>query len=339
MVEYPLTKIDEILLYELGINARIPINKIAGKYSISKDTLKRHMEKLEKEKIIKGYITRLNMTSLGYVFLTFLARSSGLNPKLSDFLVRSFGSIKQCGWIGILGGTWDIYGGFWVKDFKEALEIKDKIVEKTGKYLLNTEYCLNLHRNYYNNMGFLKHPEKFKKVKSIAEYSGKTPVKLDEDDIAILQMIENNARISYVEISESTGIPPSKVQFRLKQMIKKKLILNFRTLFDDKRIGVDFSAVTLRFKNYNEKILKKLTELCDSDPNIGYMGRMVGPFDAWVEFHVPKEKTWTAADEIKRNLGEDLLSLEQIHYYDIKRVRYYPAEIPPLKNKNIKVEK
>jgi DNA-binding Lrp family transcriptional regulator len=331
MADYKLDKVDEILLYELGIDARTPLNAIARKHSLSKDTMTNRLRRLESDGIVRKYITRLNLTSLGYTMLTFLAKSDGLNPKLSEFVASSLGSIKQIGWLGILSGPWDIYGGFYVKDFEEALEVKERIMEQVGEHLLTVAYCMNLNRTFYNNMGFLRQPEKWKKIKSIDRYDPKkTPVKLDEDDIAILQVIENNARASYVEIGERTGIHPSKVQFRLKQLIKKKVILNFRTLFDEKRIGMAFSAVTLRFKRYDKSVQSKLEEICDTDPYVGYLGRIVGPFDAWVEFHIPEGRTLGIGNRIKTYLADELLAIDHINYQEIKKVRYYPKDIIPL---------
>jgi len=328
-----LDRIDEMLLYELAINARVPLNAIAKKYSVSKDTLANHLKKLEKEGVIRGYITRLNMTALGYTFFSFFAKSNGLNPKLNDLVAESLGSIKGNGWIGMLSGSWDIYGGFWIKDFSDSWNVKEKILEKVGEHLLETEYCISIRKTYYNNMGFVRNPEKWAKTKTISQYpKDEIPVKLDKDDIAILQVLESNARASYVEIGERTGIHPSKVQFRMKQMMKKNIILNFRTIFDDKKLGITFSAVTLSFKNYNPGIMKKLEEICDNDPYIGYLGRIVGPFDAWVEFHIPEEKTFSIAERIKTHLADDLRAIEHIDYLEVRKVRYYPDYIAPLKS-------
>jgi DNA-binding Lrp family transcriptional regulator len=329
-----MSKIDQILLYELGKDARAPLNAIARRHSVSKDTLANHQRKLEQAGIIKRYITRLNMTALGYTFLTFLAKSDGLNPKLGDLVASSLGSIKQCGWVGMLSGPWDIYGGFWVRDFQEALEVKEKVMESVGEHLLKTEYCMSMRRTFYNNMGFLKDPFSLPKSKSVSVSDPKLiPLRPDDDDISILQVLENDARASYVRIGEATGLHPSKVQFRLKQMLREGIILNFRTIFDERKLGLAFSAVTLRFKNYNAHVSRKLEEICDSDPYVGYLGRIVGPFDAWVEFHIPEGKMLEIGNRIKTHLANDLLSIEHVNYQELRKIRYYPAQIPPLEVK------
>ena len=61
-----LNKIDKRILYELDVNARQPLNTIAKKLKINKDTLKYRIKRMEEENIILGYQTFVNHGKLGF---------------------------------------------------------------------------------------------------------------------------------------------------------------------------------------------------------------------------------------------------------------------------------
>ena len=51
-----LDKTDRKILYELDVNARQPLNKIAKNLKINKDTLKYRIKKMEDDKVILRYL-------------------------------------------------------------------------------------------------------------------------------------------------------------------------------------------------------------------------------------------------------------------------------------------
>ncbi|MFQ5573515.1 MAG: Lrp/AsnC family transcriptional regulator, partial [Nitrosopumilaceae archaeon] len=61
-----MDKIDEKILKNLLVDARLSARQLSLKLGISTVTVLSRMKKLEKEKIIKGYASLLNHEKLGY---------------------------------------------------------------------------------------------------------------------------------------------------------------------------------------------------------------------------------------------------------------------------------
>lgn len=61
-----IDKHDEKLLHELSHNPKRPLRELATRLNLSFVTIMNRIKKLEREKIITGYTTRINYEKLGY---------------------------------------------------------------------------------------------------------------------------------------------------------------------------------------------------------------------------------------------------------------------------------
>ncbi len=66
VIPMKIDKIDEQILDELIINAKIPLRELASKLKVSFVTVMNRIKKLEKEGVIKGYSAKLNYEKMGY---------------------------------------------------------------------------------------------------------------------------------------------------------------------------------------------------------------------------------------------------------------------------------
>lgn len=67
--------------------------------------------------------------------------------------------------------------------------------------------------------------------------------KLDYIDISILKEIQNNAKISYRELSESLGVPSSTLHDKVKKMSDEGIIKQHVTILNDESIGCTQTAI------------------------------------------------------------------------------------------------
>jgi Lrp/AsnC family transcriptional regulator for asnA, asnC and gidA len=61
-------------------------------------------------------------------------------------------------------------------------------------------------------------------------------------DRAIIRLLQQNARISYAELSRATGIPESTVRRRMDRL-QQRGVIEFAMLADPSRLGYDFRAM------------------------------------------------------------------------------------------------
>jgi DNA-binding Lrp family transcriptional regulator len=71
------------------------------------------------------------------------------------------------------------------------------------------------------------------------------PKDLDEIDKSILNLLQDDARISFAEIAELMGVAESTVRYRLKRLSDEKVITRMTALLDPRRIGMNVTAVVL----------------------------------------------------------------------------------------------
>lgn len=69
--------------------------------------------------------------------------------------------------------------------------------------------------------------------------------KLDDKDKQILNMLQENARTSYIQIASKLRISEATVRYRVKNMIENGVISRFTVLLDPKKIGYPVTGILL----------------------------------------------------------------------------------------------
>lgn len=68
------------------------------------------------------------------------------------------------------------------------------------------------------------------------------PTQLDKTDRHILELLQNNARISNAELAESVNLSPTPCLRRVKRLEESGVIKNYVTELDQQEIGLNISA-------------------------------------------------------------------------------------------------
>ena len=79
---------------------------------------------------------------------------------------------------------------------------------------------------------------------------------LDEKDLAILQVLKENARLSTQKIAKKTRIPITTVHHRIKKLEKEGVINKYTVNLNMKKLGKNVSAIVLITVDY--KLLKEI---------------------------------------------------------------------------------
>ena len=135
------------------------------------------------------------------------------------------------------------------------------------------------------------------------------PEKSDVDgvDFRILKAISVNARLSTVEIAKKTGVSPRVVDYRVKELIKKKVIVYFRLVLDVNMIGRDYYKGLVYLKNTNSKNMERLIGYCKLNKAITQWGKTVGPWQFEIETESEDFKGYNLAIEDMLNKFSDLI--------------------------------
>lgn len=88
----------------------------------------------------------------------------------------------------------------------------------------------------------------------------------DDTDWRILEALQRNARLSYVELARAVAMSPSAVTERVRRLEESGVIAGYSAVLDPQRLGLTILAlVRLRYPSGN---YRRLHQLLDSTPEI-----------------------------------------------------------------------
>jgi len=130
-------------------------------------------------------------------------------------------------------------------------------------------------------------------------------VKLDVKDRKIIYELDINSRQSNSEIAKKVGLSKQVVGFRIKRLIKEKIISFFYPVIDISKLGFTVHKNFLRLQNLDSGKEKELINFLVNHPNIVWVASCDGKFDlafgTWAKDITFLDKTIT---ELNKKFGE-----------------------------------
>ena len=121
---YTLDKEDKQILGLLSENARMPLTEMAKKMCVDPKVVRYRMNKLEKERIILGYVSSPNFSKLGLQFIQI--NISFKDPSIVKSVIEYFDSTNKCLFVMEMLGKYDMAVEVHLKDNQELKEILDR---------------------------------------------------------------------------------------------------------------------------------------------------------------------------------------------------------------------
>jgi DNA-binding Lrp family transcriptional regulator len=105
-------------------------------------------------------------------------------------------------------------------------------------------------------------------------------VKLDKKDKKILEVLDQNARLSIADISRKTGIQRDSVLYRINKMQKQQVIRFFHAVINPIILEYPiYNFVNLVLYNLTEENEKSLLAYLKAHPNVVYLAKTTGKWD------------------------------------------------------------
>ena len=103
-------------------------------------------------------------------------------------------------------------------------------------------------------------------AKAIKKEESSTPVKLDQKDLAILKLLQHNARITVKEISDKVHLSTTPVYERIKWMEELGVIKQYATLVDHSKVRKGLMVICyVSLKQHNKtagtKFIRAINEM------------------------------------------------------------------------------
>jgi Lrp/AsnC family leucine-responsive transcriptional regulator len=263
-----MDKKDHLILVELEKNSRIPINQLAKKVGVSKEVANYRLKRLVKEGIIGEFYAVVNTETLGFSRSTCLVQlkniTSSQEKEFMDYL-------KKHDFITYLGpslGKWSL--SFDVL-YKDKLVLDATIKEISSKIHNKIESLIFIG----STIDFEAFPLKIIGINDEVIFDKKTEnVKIDKIDFKILELMSDNSRIEYKELSSKLKMSANAIKYRIKNMEKSGVIQGYTITINVQKLGYEWHNIQVKLTNLNKE--NEIKSFLRKDKNVNYFYRYLG---------------------------------------------------------------
>lgn len=141
----------------------------------------------------------------------------------------------------------------------------------------------------------------------------KRPEKINELDLKILKKLKENARKPVIDIASELKKSPRIISYRIRQLIKNKIITGFHIGLNPQKLGIKHYKVFLYLENPNSEKIKKIMHYFRNNKNIVYYVRAFGNWDVELDFEVYSDEEFNEIMlEIKDQFSDIIKQIETI---------------------------
>lgn len=324
--------IDRKILHLLTINSRFNIATIRKYVKLSPTSIKKRIENLEKNKIIKKYTCNIFRGSLGYVtHHNILIKLKVISPKTKDEIIDGLFKIQNIIKIYECDSNWNFLICISTKYPGDTYDSLNEVKRICQDDLLDIEIMqiaqdFNLKKCY-----FLKDEMKLDKINSPGSFhncfykNGDRPrisnQKIDTIDKKILLEFKENSRINLLTLSTKLNVPYNTVKYRIKKLIKKGILHTLTCLIDPQKLDFKKAFLFLKVKEKERKnvLLNHLKQKEESH----YGSRNIGSWNHSYTFYFQNYNQGRELINFLRNEFSDIV--EEFHLiWEKEEIKYDP---------------
>jgi DNA-binding Lrp family transcriptional regulator len=243
---------------------------LAKKVRAKKHTVKYRVERLIENGIIQGFYTVIDYSKLGFLSFRFYFKVSRLSPEKKAELILFLKNHKNISIFYRITGHYDFSFSIWVRDVWDYEAFWGEFNAKFGRYLGDHHLAIKTSYTEFGRNYFCEQCDE----KTQFTVSRKSQVELlDKTDLKLLTLLSTNSRTSLVDLSNQIKTSIVTCRSRIKNLIKKRVIVGFRTMLDYGKLGYQYYKVDLWFADDTKK--QELTQRVLSHPNVIYTEKTV----------------------------------------------------------------
>jgi len=274
---------DRQILYLLNKDCRLTDAKIGKLTRMSKQTINYRIKRLVKDGIVSKFITVVDPEMFGYTFYNIYLELDCRSKEKDARLMKKLLAEKSTTWIVEGIGKWDYIVCVLAKDARAFHKILTNIFHICGDRLMDhaTFTVVEAHTQPYK---FLFQDLKLDYKTS---YLGRKTdrMRLDKEDMKILNYISNDARARIIEIARKTKLDPKTVAYRIRTMQEMGYIVSFTTLMDISKLGYNWHYLFFKLRYANDKDEAEFVKYIKSLPWVFYIIKGVGNYNLTMELH------------------------------------------------------
>lgn len=307
MAEIDLSKKDKDILFELSLNARMTLTQLAKKVKLSKQVVSYRLNLLEKNNVILGYYAITNVYMLGKTHYRVFIKYQNMSSEKEEEFMQFLNNHSKIVWIAYFDGDLDAAYLVWADNIREFEEVFDEINEKFGEFFQQKYFSIG------TKLEYLKYKFLTSKKDSSSLIFGDcfSNYKLDELDKNILNDLNNNGRMTLVDLANKYNSSAKVISERIKKLEKNKIIIGYNLKLNHNLLGYSHRKVLLKLNTTSKQKINQLSSFLKNYKNVIYLVKPIGDYD--FEFEL-----MTESNEEFHQIIKDLRSkfVEEIKTYN-----------------------
>jgi DNA-binding Lrp family transcriptional regulator len=272
---------DRKILYELDMDARQPLSQIARKVRLSKQTVHYKINRLVNKNVIKQFVMMLDTKKIGYSFYDLFLQLQDISKEQKEELINFLKSMGNVGWLASTVGKWDLVIAIFTRSHKEFSDTLQKIYSQFGLYIKDKTFLIDTSAFSCKNK-YLSDEEYL-----LEDYYGNENIfNLDKKDISILNVLDKDPRMSYLELSKKTKISYDTIKSRIEKMKKEGLIQGFKIKINPFALGYEWHLVLFELKAVSDIEKIQFIDRLRKDKHVIFIINTMGTWNLMVDIHV-----------------------------------------------------
>jgi Lrp/AsnC family leucine-responsive transcriptional regulator len=278
---------DKKILGALNEDARLTNSEIAKKFNIPRHIIKRRIEKLEHDKVIKAYKLKLNYKLLGWQEYEVYLRLMAQDKQKVDELIKALIKNKHVSWIGTCFGNYDIKMSFYARDNQDFYKIFSSSL-KGYKAHIKTHEVLIITKKYKMDpslfLGTVLNDKFVPKINiPSAGIPPTKPLFLNEKDLKLIELLGVNPKTTLSSLSITLGITLQGVKKRISSLEKRNIFLGTSALINGQTLGFIWSTCLFKL-SLNDEQEEDLEKYISGMSGTTSAVRLLGKWDLGVTF-------------------------------------------------------
>ena len=316
---------DKKILSILEQDARQTDSTVAKKAGLSKQVVNYRIQKMTKSRVISNFYTVVNVGNLGLSTYYVFIQLKNLNKEKERKILEKINSLDSVGWLVSCIGRWNVIlnvNESSVLNFEKTL---NTIIKLFGDSIHDYKFTLLLEAEH---IGYKFLSESRKIFEPLYQGEGEKMFRLDITDEKILRGLSQDARQDLISLSDKIKIPVHILHYRLKRMIKNKVIEGFKPKLNIGRLGYQWYLLLMKLSVEDEEGKKGLAEFCKGHKNIYYVTSTIGEYNLMLDVHVNSvEELNNLVSEIKNKFPETVQIYESMTIIEEFKIDYLPKGI------------
>ncbi len=302
------SKKEQEILFELNINARTAINKIAKRLKMSQQGLAYRIKKLEEQKVIEQYITLFDYASFGYQGYKVLLMLNRLKTEQIECFRKALQTHSAVLSIEELSGHWDYMVVFATKNAshcnKELHDLLAQFPKLIKNYIVLTNVVsYNFQRRYLTNSSAHS---------GVTIFGGdRTFAKLERIEKKLVKDLYEDPVIMYSHLAAKHKINPKTIISKIKKLETKGIIKGYSAVIDCYKYNYFPQKIFLKLDNLSIEKEEECMNFCRQQKNILRVSKLFGQWDMEIELEMKDTRELQDfCTHLRTNVGDIIRNVE-----------------------------